>query len=91
MGQWTCASDLEICEYNLMAHNEFVCAVTRKGEGPFRVRGYWDVVGNQLRMGNSPLAADPADLVLNGCDSFSARLPGGQSLRFTRSKQIATA
>src|SRR5262245_39793592 len=84
VGQWKCSSERETCEYVFLPHNEYTCVVTRAGESPFKVRGYWDVLGTQLRIGTSALAAEPAELQMSRMDSFSAKLPGGTVVTFQK-------
>src|SRR4051812_43460885 len=87
VGHWTCSSDLESCEYTFLPHNEFTCVVTRHGESPFKVRGYWDVLGNDLRLGTSPLAAEPAQIVATADDSFTTQRPGAPVTVFKKISQ----
>jgi hypothetical protein len=83
IGQWTCAKERENCEYFFLANNEFTCLVNRPGEC-YKVRGYWDVVGDQLRMGTSALSNEPAHIHQIDAKSFSAELPSRAVLRFER-------
>ena len=84
VGEWSCANEREKCDYSFLANNEFVCVVTRPGEAPFKMRGYWDVVGEELRMGTSPLANEAAQIHKMDANSFSAELSSRTIMRFQR-------
>jgi len=84
VGEWSCADERERRDYSFLANNEFVCVVTRPGEAPFKVRGYWDVVGEQLRLGTSPLASEPAHIQKMDANSFLTELPSRTVMRFER-------
>jgi hypothetical protein len=84
LGHWTCASERESCEYTFLANNEFTCIVSRSGESSFKIRGYWDVVGENLRIGTSPLTNEPAHIQRIDGNSFSAELPSRTVMRFER-------
>jgi hypothetical protein len=84
LGQWTCAHERETCEYVFLPHNEYTCTITKRGEAPFKVRGYWDVVGEQLRIGASALANEPAHIVKVDLNCFAAEFAPGCLKRFER-------
>jgi hypothetical protein len=84
VGKWTCSSDREKCEYCFLPQNEFSCVVMRPGQSSYNVRGYWDIVGQQLRIGTSPTAAEPAEILGFKRSCFSAQLPGGTVMRFEK-------
>jgi len=71
-GEWICKDKREICEYAFFPHNEFTCVIKRTGESPFKVRGYWDILGEQLRLGTSALTNESAHLLRVDTNSFSA-------------------
>ena len=84
VGRWICSAERESSEYAFLADNQFTSVVTRPGEPPLKMRGYWDVLGEQLRMGTTPLTANPARMVATGRDSFSATLSDGSVMRFQK-------
>jgi hypothetical protein len=84
VGKWTCSSDREKCEYSFFPQNEFSCVVTRPGQCSVNVRGYWDIIGQQLRIGTSPTAAEPAEIRGFKRSHFSAQLPGGTVMHFEK-------
>ncbi len=84
VGHWTCADEREICEYAFLPQNEFTCLVKREGESPFKVRGYWAVMGGELLLGPSPLANEPARIVKLEATAFSAETAGRHLKHFAR-------